>query len=98
MGEQIRKAWDKSAIPLYIAIAAVMTMSCGYAIRAQQDLDVTVQVAKVQAKERAALKRAHKLELKTLKAENTRLTDTIASLARKSADNTKTAIEQKVEK
>lgn len=98
MGDQIRRAWDKSAIPLYIAIAAVMTMSCGYAIRAQQDLDTTVRVSELHIKERAALRRAHKLELKVLKAENTRLTDTIASLARKSADNTKTAIEQKVEK
>lgn len=97
MGEQIQKAWDKSAVPLYIALAVVLSMGCGYSICAAQNRQTTVDITAIASKERASIRRAHKLEVTKLTERNTFLVNQIASLASKSGDATKAAIE-KVEK
>lgn len=97
MGEQIQKAWNKSAVPLYIAVAVVLSMGCGYSISASQNRQAAVELSNVASKERASIRRAHKLEVKQLTERNTFLVNQIAQLASKSGDATKAAIE-KVEK
>lgn len=97
MPEQIRKAWNKSAVPFYVAICVILSMGCGYSISASQNRDASVEMAAIHAKERASIRRAHKAEVTSLTARNTFLVNQIAQLASKSGDATKAAIE-KVEK
>lgn len=97
MGEQIQKAWNKSAIPLYIAVAVVLSMGCGYSISASQNRQAMVEQNEIASKERASIRRAHKVEIKQLTERNLFLTDQIAQLAKGSNAATKAAIE-KVEK
>lgn len=94
MGEQMRNAWNKSAIPLYIAIAVVLSMGCGYSISAAQNQLTIIETTKIASKERASIRRAHKVEVKALTERNTFLVNQIAQLASKSSDATKTAIEK----
>jgi hypothetical protein len=86
MGEQIRNAWNKSAIPLYLAVAVVLSMGCGYSISASQNRQAMVDLAQVHSKERASIRRAAKAEVKALTDRNTFLTNQITELARKSSD------------
>lgn len=97
MVDQIQKVWDKSAIPLYLAVAVVLSMGCGYSISAAQNRQAAVEITAVHAKERASLRRAHKIEIKALTERNTFLTDQITQLAKGSNAATKAAID-KVEK
>lgn len=98
MGEQIRRAWDKSAVPLYLAMAVILSMGCGYSISSAQNRQTTVDITAIHSKERASIRRAHKVEVKALTERNTFLVNQIAQLASKSSDATKTAIESKGEK
>jgi len=98
MPEQIRNAWNKSAVPFYVAIAVVLSMGCGYSISASQNRQAAVELADIYSKERASIRRAHKVEVTKLTERNTFLVNQIASLASKSSDATKTAIEAKGEK
>lgn len=95
MDGQIRKTWDKTAIPLYLAVAVVLSMGCGYSISAAQNRQAMVDQAEIASKERASLRRAHKAEVKDLTARNTFLTEQITLLAKGSNAATKAAIESK---
>lgn len=95
MPEQIRNAWNKSAVPFYVAVAVVLSMGCGYSISASQNRQAAVELASIYAKERASIRRAHKVEVKALTERNTFLTDQITQLARGSNAATKAAIESK---
>lgn len=97
MPEQIRNAWNKSAVPFYVAIAVVLSMGCGYSISASQNRQASVELADIYSKERASIRRAHKVEVKQLTERNIFLTDQITQLAKGSNAATKAAIE-KVEK
>lgn len=97
MPEQIRNAWNKSAVPFYVAIAVVLSMGCGYSISASQNRQASVELADIYSKERASIRRAHKVEVKQLSERNIFLTDQITQLAKGSNAATKAAIE-KVEK
>lgn len=97
MPEQIRNAWNKSAVPFYVAIAVILSMGCGYSLCAAQNRQAMVEQTAVHAKERASLRRAHKIEIKALTARNVFLTDQITQLAKGSNAATKAAID-KVEK
>lgn len=97
MPEQIRNAWNKSAVPFYVAIAVVLSMGCGYSISASQNRQASVELADIYSKERASIRRAHKAEVKQLTERNIFLTDQITQLAKGSNAATKAAIE-KVEK
>jgi translation initiation factor 6 (eIF-6) len=98
MGEQMRKTWDKSAVPVYIALAVVLSMGCGYSISASQNRQAMVDLSEVHSKERASIRRAAKAEVKALTDRNTFLTNQITILAGKSGDAAKAALEQKVDK
>jgi cell division protein FtsB len=95
MPEQIRNAWNKSAVPFYVAVAVVLSMGCGYSISASQNRQAAVELADIYAKERASIRRAHKAEVKQLTERNTFLTDQITQLAKGSNAATKAAIEAK---
>lgn len=95
MGEQIRRTWDKSAVPFYVAVAVVLSMGCGYSISAAQNRQAAVELADIYGKERASIRRAHKAEVKQLTERNTFLTDQITQLAKGSNAATKAAIESK---
>jgi len=97
MPEQIRNAWNKSAVPFYVAVAVVLSMGCGYSISAAQNRQAAVEIADIYGKERASLRRAHKAEIKALTERNIFLTEQITQLAKGSNAATKAAIE-KVEK
>jgi cell division protein FtsB len=97
MGEQLRKAWDRSVIPALLAVSVVMSAGAGYTVRAQQDLATTVQLVELHSKERASMRRAYTKQLRALTDRNTFLVEQIAVLAKGSNAATKAAIE-KVEK
>lgn len=94
MPEQIRNAWNKSAVPFYVAIAVVLSMGCGYSISASQNRQASVEISDIYSKERASIRRAHKAEIKALTDRNTFLVNQITDLARKSGDTAKAAIEK----
>jgi cell division protein FtsB len=95
MPEQIRNAWNKSAVPFYVAIAVILSMGCGYSISASQNRQASVELADIYSKERASIRRAHKVEVKQLSERNIFLTDQITQLAKGSNAATKAAIESK---
>lgn len=97
MPEQIRNAWNRSAVPLYVAISVVLSMGCGYSISSAQNRQAAVEMAGIYSKERASIRRAHKAEVSRLTDRNVFLTDQITQLAKGSNAATKAAIE-KVEK
>lgn len=86
MPEQIRNAWNKSAVPFYVAIAVILSMGCGYSISASQNRTAAVELADIYSKERASIRRAHKVEIRQLTDRNTFLTDQITDLARRGND------------
>ena len=94
MPEQIRKAWNRGAIPFYVALCVVLSMACGYSICAAQNLQAAIEMTGIHSKERASMRRAHKAEVRALTDRNIYLTQQIADLARTSSNATKAALEK----
>jgi len=89
MGEQMRNAWNKGALPFYVAVCVLLAMGFGYSISASQNRQAMVDLSDVHSKERASIRRAHKAEVKQLTERNTFLTNQIANLAKQAGDTLK---------
>lgn len=93
MSDQIRRAWDKGGVAIYVAFAVLLAMGFGYSICASQGRDAMVQLAEQQRLERASLTRAHKVEVKYLRERLSESKAVIINLANQSSRNTATSAE-----